>query len=230
MRFSGAGFGGRGPLHTNLVQSDEQRKGLVLCQSADSNSCVSVDLLALFTIRHIWMSGRGVTEKCQGVNLFVLYFFKVWKTEEELSVRCVCLTQNLCCHTHTTQKFLLILGYPFWRRNSGGDAARINSNSIVSLEMKLRLCLLSDPECSCSLQPTGLNPVLSFFSQSDRAFWKALVTPLLARLANSGTVQNLLSCANSDDNFSKKHPCAEDRFSKSTRSQTITSTMPTGQY
>ena len=54
------------------------------------------------------------------------------------------------------------VGLPILGRNSGGDGARINSNSIVSLEMKLRMCLLSDLECSCSLQPTGRNPVLTF--------------------------------------------------------------------
>ena len=80
--------------------------------------------------------------------LFRFCVYKVSTTEEELSMRCVCFTQNLCCHKHTILKFLLIWGYPFLGRNSDGDGAQINSDSIVSLEMKLRMCFLSNPECS----------------------------------------------------------------------------------
>ena len=53
-----------------------------------------------------------------------------------------------------------------------------------------------------------------FFSQSDRALWKALVTTLLARLANSGSLQNLLSNADFDDNVSKKNPAPKTEGQK----------------
>ena len=53
-----------------------------------------------------------------------------------------------------------------------------------------------------------------FFSQSDRAMWEALVTPLLARLASSGSLQNLLLCADFDEHVSKTPRRRRQRFKK----------------
>ena len=134
--------------------------------------CVKVQTQTVVFLSMCWRCSRFVTldvwtfgdlEMSERLYLFRFCFYNVSITEEEVSIRCVCLIQNLCCHKHTIVKFLLILGYTFWGRNSGGNGARINSDSIGSLEMKLRMCLLSDPECSYSLQPTGLKRVLSFF-------------------------------------------------------------------
>ena len=57
-----------------------------------------------------------------------------------------------------------------------------------------------------------------FFSQSDNAMWEALVTPLLARLANSGSLQNLLLCADFDEHVSKTPLRRRQRFKKHRKS------------
>ena len=87
---------------------------------------------AVHDLSHLDAWTFGDLEISKRFYLFRFCFHKISITEEDLSMRCECLTQNLCCHKHTIMKFLLLLGYPFVGRNSGGDGARLNSDNEVA--------------------------------------------------------------------------------------------------
>ena len=101
---------------------------------------------AVHDLSHLDVWTLGDKDISKRLYLFRFCFYRVSTTEEELSLDALCVT-----HTESvlSQAYDYEVSPDLVGRHSGGDGARINSDSIVSLEMKLRMCLLFDPECSC---------------------------------------------------------------------------------